>query len=172
MSMCEVLAVLEDAEDQLWTTFEAAIDLAAAENARLTLAKTVEAGRSYMWLSPFAFGGAYVPPPITAEADAERLLTRAAELVPAWLPVTTLMLGHDTQDALRRLIRNGRYGAVVAGPKLFRHCPRFARDLRRTDIRCVATGKPPALEFQRVCARLLSDWQPPEPVAHNANSIT
>lgn len=172
MSMCEVLGVLEDAELQLWATLEAAVDLAAVENARLTLAKTTEAGRSYMWLSPFAFGGAYVPAAVDADAQAERLLAQAAEMVPAWLPVTTLVLGHDSQTALRRLVRAGRYDAVVAGPKLFGHCPRLARDLRRAGIRSVSVGSPRDSALQRALGRLRSDHRQIEPLAGEPNPIS
>ncbi len=137
MSMCDVLAVLEDAESQLWKTLEAAVDLAAMENARLTLAKTAAEGLTSMWLSPFAFGGAYLPPLTDPDIEAERLLAKVAESVPVWLPVTTVTLRRDNQESLRRLIRRSRFGAVVAGPKLFKQYPRFARDLRRAGIRTV-----------------------------------
>lgn len=172
MSMCDVLGVLEDTEEQVWATFAAAVELAEAENARLTLAKTTDEGRSYMWLSPFAFGGAYVPPSIGADADAECLLARAAELVPVWLPVTTLMLGRDNQGALRKLIRDGRFGAVVAGPHLYGHCPRFASDLRRAGIRTVCTGDPSRSRCGRAIARVRSGWRAPEPWPGNPNPIT
>lgn len=148
MSMRDVLGVLENAEDQLWATFEAAVDLAAIENARLTLAKTTEAGRTYMWLSPFAIGGAYVPPASNADNEANRLLTQAAERVPEWLPVTTILLGHDSQAALRRLVRCGRYDAVVAGPKLYENCPRFSCDLRRLSVSTFVTGDPQERGFK------------------------
>jgi hypothetical protein len=134
MNMGDVLAVLEDAEAQLWTTFDAAVDLAAAENARLTLAKTSAEGATYMWLSPFCFGGVHLPPSIEQEVEAERMLTNVVEVVPAWLPVTIVRLGRDNQESLRRLIRGNRFGAVVAGPKLFKQYPRFARDLRRARV--------------------------------------
>jgi hypothetical protein len=151
--MCNVLGVLEE-DDQLWTTFEAAVDLAGAENARLTLAKTTDAGRCYMWLSPFAFGGAYMPPPLDAAIKAKWLLAQAAELVPEWLPVTTLLLGSETQDVLLKLIRAGRYDVLVGGPKLFRHCPRLVRDLERRGIGSVCSGDPQPRALQRVLTRL------------------
>jgi len=140
MNMCDVLAVLEDTETQVWTTFDAAVDLAATENARLTLAKTSAEGATYMWLCPFAFSGVYLPPSIDQEVDGERLLTKVVELVPAWLPVTTVRLGRDNQESLRGLIRRNRFGAVVAGPKVFKQYPRFARDVRRARILTVFAG--------------------------------
>ena len=73
MSMCNVLGVLGDNEDQVRATLEAAIALADAENARLTLVKTCDDGRAYVWITPFAYGGAYVPPPIDTPARVAHL---------------------------------------------------------------------------------------------------
>ena len=134
MSMCDVLAVLEDAETQIWSTFDAAVDLAISENSRLTLAKTTGEAFTAVWLSPFAFGGVYVPPSVDRDVEAERILAKVAEVVPMSLPVTTVKLGRDNQESLRRLIRRSRFEAVVAGPKLFKQYPRFAREVRRARI--------------------------------------
>jgi hypothetical protein len=135
MSMCNVLGVLGDNEDRVRATLEAAIALADAENARLTLVKTCDDGRAYVWITPFACGGAYVPPPIDTPAEAARLLAHVAEFVPETIPVTTLVLGHDTQGSLVRLVRAGNYGAVVADRQLLAHCRRLRRELRREGIR-------------------------------------
>jgi hypothetical protein len=134
MSMCDVLAVLEDAEAQIWSTFDAAVDLAISENSRLTLAKTTLEAFTGVWLSPFAFGGVYVPLSTDPDVEAERILAKVAEFVPVSLPVTTVKLGRDNQESLRRLIRRSRFEAVVAGPKLFKQYRRFARDVRRARI--------------------------------------
>jgi hypothetical protein len=135
MSMCNVLAVLGDSEDQAWATLSAAIALADAENARLTLVKTCDCGRAYVWVTPFAYGGAYVPPPVDSPAEAARLLARVAEFVPGTIPLTTLVLGPDTQRSLVRLLRAGNYGAVVADSQLLTHCRRLRREMRREGIR-------------------------------------
>jgi hypothetical protein len=144
MSMCNVLGVLGDNEDQIRATLEAAIALADAENARLTLVKTCDDGRAYVWITPFAYGGAYVPPPIDTPAEAARLLARVAEFVPETIPVTTLVLGHDTQGSLVKLVRAGNYGAVVADKQLLAHCRRLRRELRREGIREVPVTLRPA----------------------------
>lgn len=136
MSMCNVLAVLGDSEDQMWETFDAAVSLAEAENARLTLAKTCCPGQTYVWMTPFACGGAYVPPPQGPE-EVNRTLARVVARVPADLPVTTLTLGADTQRCLIRLLREGRYGALVAEADLLKHCRRLRRELRRNEIQGV-----------------------------------
>jgi hypothetical protein len=135
MSMCNVLGVLGDSEDQVWATLNAAIDLADAENARLTLVKTCDCGRPYVWITPFAYGGAYVPPPVDSPAEAARLLARVAEFVPGTISLTSLVLGPDTQRALVRLLHAGNYGAVVADKQLLTHCRRLRRELRREGIR-------------------------------------
>jgi len=135
MSMCNVLGVLGDSEDQARATLNAAIALADAENARLTLVKTCDCGRAYVWITPFAYGGAYVPPPVDSPAEAARLLARVAEFVPGTISLTTLVLGPDTQRALVRLLHAGNYGAVVADKQLLSHCRRLRRELLREGIR-------------------------------------
>ena len=133
MSLRNVLGVLED-DDQLCTTLEAAVELADIENARLTLAKTTDAGQGYIWFSPFAYGGLYMPPPLDAAVEAERLLAKAVELVPDSLPVSTVLLSSETQVVLLKLIRGGCYDMLVTGPKLLARCPQLARDLELRGI--------------------------------------
>jgi len=135
MSMCNVLGVLGDSEDQTWATLNAAIALAEEENARLTLVKTCDCARAYVWVTPFAYGGAYVPPPLDSPAEAARLLARVAEFVPETISLTTLVLGPDTQRSLVRLLHAGNYGAVVAERQLLTHCRRLRRELRHEGIR-------------------------------------
>lgn len=137
MSMCNVIGVLGDNEDQMWETFNAAVALAESEHARLTLAKTCDDGRAYVWVTPFAFGGVYVPPPLDSPADASRALARVVESVPDCIPVTTLVLGTDTQRSLVQLLHGGQYGALVADADLIKHARKLRRELRRNEIRCV-----------------------------------
>ena len=112
MSMCNVIGVLGDDEDEVWDTFRTAVDLADVERSRLTLAKTCDDGRSYVWVTPFGFGGAYVPPPLDSPYEAERRLARIAESVPDSIPVTTHVLGPNTQESLVKLLRSGHYNAT------------------------------------------------------------
>lgn len=133
MSMCNVIGVLGDREETMWETFRTAVALAEAEHARLTLVKTCESGRTYVWIAPFAVGGAYVPPPLDSPADACKLLAHVAEAVPDGISVTTLVLGPDTQNALLKLLRERPYGAVVADVDLLKHCRRLRRQLRRDE---------------------------------------
>lgn len=132
-----MLAVLGDGEDAMWKTLRTAVRLADAERARLTLVKTCPAGRAYVWCAPFAVGGAYLPPPVASPHEAERILARVAQLVPASTPVTMLVLGIDTQASLRKLLRSGDYGAVVAEPGLLSHCWRLRRQLRRDQVETI-----------------------------------
>ncbi len=78
----------------------AAISLAEREHARLTLAKTCASARTYVWVTPFAVGGGYVPPALASPDEASRILSAAVERVPESIPVTTLVLGPDTKRAL------------------------------------------------------------------------
>jgi hypothetical protein len=141
MSMCNVIGVLGDDEDEIWETFRAAVDLADAERSRLTLTKTCDDGRSYVWVTPFGFGGAYIPPAIDTPEAAERTLARIAEAVPNAIPVTTQVLGANTQDALVKLLRCGHYNAIVANHSLLAHCRRLRRELKRLDIQTFSVGK-------------------------------
>jgi hypothetical protein len=137
MSMCNVLGVLGDNEDQMWETFNATIALAEAECSRLTLAKTCDDGRAYVWVTPFALGGVFVPPAIESPAEASRVLARVVEFVPACIPVTTLVLAADTQSALVKLVRNGHFNALVADDDLLSHCRKLRRELDRQGIKGV-----------------------------------
>ena len=44
--------------------------------ARLTLVKTCAAGRAYVWVAPFAVGGAYLPPELDSPEEAGRILAQ------------------------------------------------------------------------------------------------
>lgn len=136
--VCHVLAVLGDGEASMWRTYGAAVELAEAAHARLTLAKTCEDGRAYVWAAPFAVGGAYLPPPYESPEEAAQLLAQVATHVPATIPVTTVVLGADTQSSLLELLGSGRYGALVLDADLLAHCRRLRRQLRREPLRTLA----------------------------------
>ncbi len=151
MSMCNVVGVLGDHEGQMWETFSLAVDLAEREHARLTLVKTCEDPRAYVWVTPFALGGAYVPPTIECPDQAAKILAGAAALVPNSMPVTTVVLGGDTQKSLLKLLREGHYGALVASEDLIRHCRRLRRQLHDDQIRTVSVTRP--------AGELGADWK-------------
>lgn len=132
-----VLAILGDDEDSMLGVCRTAVTLAEAEHARLTLVKTCDGGRAYVWVAPFAAGGAYVPPVLDSPEEAARVLARVADGVPNCLPVTMLVLGSDTQGSLLKLLRSGDYGAVVADAAVLSHCRRVRRQLGRHQVRTI-----------------------------------
>lgn len=134
----DVLGVLEDGEARLWSCLESSVELAERERTRLTLAKTTDPGRLVRWLGPFAIGTLYIPG--QADVEAGHALARAAEFVPQDVPLTTVLLTDDTQRELVRLLRTGRYGALVAGDHLFSHCRKLNRELGRLGIQAVAVS--------------------------------
>ena len=144
--ICNVLAVLGDGEESIRATFRAAVELADAGNARLTLVKTCEPGRAYVWIAPFAVGAAYMPPELESPDEAARLLSRVAEEVPESIPVTTLVLTADTQASLLKLLRERHFGAIVADADLFSSWWRLRRQLRREHLETVlVNGAPDAV---------------------------
>lgn len=160
MSMCNVLGVLGDNEDRMWKACEIAVELADAENARLTLVKTCDDGRAYVWITPFAFGGVYTPSALESPAAAAKQLARVADTVPATIPVTTFVLGPETQAALVKLIRSGNFGAVVADADLLAHCRRLKHQLRRDAIRVVSVTLSPAEQDTDGTADPMSSGEP------------
>ena len=132
--ICNVLAVLSDGEESMQATFRAAVELAQNANARLTLVKTCERGRSYVWVAPFAVGSAYMPPDVGSPEEAAQALSRLAEEVPDSISVTTLVLTEDTQAALLGLLAKGHFGAVVTERGLLSGCRRVRRLLRNEQV--------------------------------------
>ncbi|HZE05262.1 MAG TPA: hypothetical protein VE127_08570, partial [Solirubrobacteraceae bacterium] len=61
MCVKHVLAVLEDGESRLWSALDRAIELADAEHARLTLAKTTDPGWLMRWFAPAGLHAMCVP---------------------------------------------------------------------------------------------------------------
>jgi hypothetical protein len=135
-----VLAVLGDGEDSMQATCRAAIDLAESTNARLTLVRTCEPGRSYVWVAPFAVGAAYLPPEVESPDEAARQLARIVEQVPNWIPVTTLVLTSDTQACLLKLLRERHFGAIVADAGLLSRWRRLRREVLREQLQTVLVG--------------------------------
>ena len=132
--VCNVLAVLGDGEESTRATFRAAVELAESTNARLTLVRTCEPGRSYVWIAPFAVGAAYLPPEVESPDEAARKLARIVEQVPDSIPVTTLVLASDSQNCVLKLLRERHFGAVVADADLLKGWRRLRRELRREQL--------------------------------------
>ena len=141
MCLKHVLAVLEDDESRLWSALDRAIELADAEHARLTLAKTTDPGWLMRWFAPAGLHAMCVPAEeLDTRVAASHKLARAAEFVPAWIPVTTLLLGQSTAHALAEMVQRGCYDAVVTPEGLLRHSRRLRTELRRLGIETVVAG--------------------------------
>jgi hypothetical protein len=132
-----VLAVLGDGEESMQATCRAAIELAESSNARLTLVRTCEPGRAYVWVAPFAAGGAYLPPEVESPEEAARQLASFVELVPSSIPVTTLVVSSDPQKCLLKLLRERHFGAVVVDASLLSRWRRLRRQLRLEQLQMV-----------------------------------
>lgn len=148
MSFHHVLGVLDDDPDEIRMVLGDAVRLAEADRARLTLAKTTDPGRVVRWLRPCAALSVLVPMAemLSAEADMKAIaghrLARAAEFVPASIPITTILLGPRTGSALRVLVKGGSYDLVVAGAALLARNRRLSRDLRRLGVCAPALSRP------------------------------
>ncbi|HET9094588.1 MAG TPA: universal stress protein [Solirubrobacteraceae bacterium] len=129
--LCHVLALLGDGEAEGRATLRAAAALAERSNARLTLAKTCEAGRAYVWIAPFAVGAAYLPPELDSPEQAAQVLTRLAAEVPPGVPLTTVVLTRDPQRAVLKLLGERHYGAIVVEAADLARWRRLRRQLRR-----------------------------------------
>jgi hypothetical protein len=132
-----VLAVLSDGEESMRATLRAAVELAESANARLTLVKTCEQGRAYVWVAPFAVGAVYLPPELESPDQACQVLSRLVAEVPNAIPVTMLVLPSDSQTSLLKLLRERHFGAVVADRDQIAHWGRVRRQLRREQLEVV-----------------------------------
>lgn len=118
-------------------TCRAAIDLAESTNARLTLVRTCEPGRAYVWIAPFAVGAAYLPPEVESPEAAARQLARLVDQIPSSIPVTTLMLTSDTQACLLKLLHERHFGAIVADADLLSRWRRLRHEVEREGLQTV-----------------------------------
>jgi hypothetical protein len=139
------MTILGGDEGSTRATLSTAIGLATETNARLTLVKTCEPPRCYVWAAPFAAGGAYVPAESESPQEAARALCRLADEVPNAIPVTMLVLPPDAQAGVLRLLRERRFGLVVASQTQLAHWRRVRQELRRAEIQIVLVGATPAV---------------------------
>jgi nucleotide-binding universal stress UspA family protein len=145
MTARHVLGILEDDEQRLWAAFDCAVALADAERARLTLAKTTDPGWMIRWCAPAALQSMCVS---ASELDlrvaASHALARAAEMVPACIPLTTVVLGRDTSGSILDLVRRRPCDAVVATDALLRRRRRLRRDLGHLGVCMILAARPSA----------------------------
>ncbi|HWF34077.1 MAG TPA: universal stress protein [Solirubrobacteraceae bacterium] len=91
-----------------------AIDLAESENSRLTLMTAVKELPATTYLTAAGVAGALIE---ETRSEAEAILRRARDRVPADLPVTTLLTQDSIRLALVRQIKEGRHDLVVMGSR-------------------------------------------------------
>jgi nucleotide-binding universal stress UspA family protein len=132
---CRLVALLDLDEQAMWSVVDRAIELAEAKRAPLTLAATTGQARVAGWLVPLRLLSRVTP---VADADlrlrAANQLARAAEFVPASIPLTTLRLAGDGPGAVRELAQSGSYDLLVIGHQLIARSRRTRRELRRTGL--------------------------------------
>jgi hypothetical protein len=152
-SFRHLLVVIGDEQDEMWALLDRAVELADAEHARLTLAKTCGPGRVAMCLCSFA--ALACAPPVRAEQlqlEASRRLAQAAEFVPAAIPLCTLVLGTDTPRSLRRLVQTGSYDLIVASQCELRRDHGLRRAIRKLGIAALMVTTEPVAQ-SRLLAR-------------------
>lgn len=152
--VCNVLAVLSDGEESMRATLDAAVELADLTRSRLTLAKTCDRGRSYVWVAPFAVGAAYLPPENDSPQDACRVLSRMADRVPDSIPVTLHVLAEDPQTTVLKLLQERHFGAVVVDKDQLFQWRRVRRRLRRESLRTILVS--PAMSRGSILAQFSS----------------
>jgi len=142
MSIQHVLGVLEDDDRRLWAAFGRALELAEAEHARLTLAKTTDPGRLMRWFAPAALQSASLAiEDFEGWRAADYALARVLEFVPAEIPVTTVLLGHNTAGSLLALVRRSSFDCLVMSDRLGQ-CRRLRRALLTLEVKTVLTSHP------------------------------
>ncbi len=143
-SFRHVLALLNHDEPALWAVLERAVELAEAQRARLTLAKTTDPGRIVKWFGPMTIlARAPCQPQPDLQQFAQNRLARACEFVPASVSLTTVLLGPDTACALRRLADHDSYDLLVMDSRLAAHNHKLRREIKRLGM-CTLTVLPQA----------------------------
>ncbi|HUB73264.1 MAG TPA: hypothetical protein VL979_04410 [Solirubrobacteraceae bacterium] len=136
-----VLAILDGEPEDYRRLLAGAVELAQVQHARLTLAKTSDAG----WLAQCVcvFPIVCVAPRAELEEHARDVLARSAELIPQSISLATLLLGEDACLSLRRLLSGGEYDLVVMREAFLRRRGRLRRVLRRAGVSTLAVAVGP-----------------------------
>ncbi len=140
-NLLSILALLDHDEQGIWSVLDRAVELAQAERARLTLAKTTDPGTLVKWFAPLAVLSRAAPvtePDMQAFAFGQ--LARAAEFVPADVCVETVLLGADTIASLRRLTSARAYDIVVCADRLLGRSRALRRELARLGLSTLAVA--------------------------------
>jgi hypothetical protein len=126
-----LVALLGGTEREMWSVVDRAVELAHAKHGSLTLAAGPEREPLRTWLT-----GARSR---RRAAGEQRLrpddrLARAAEFVPAAIPLATRRLEAGGAGAVRELTRDGAYDLLVIGHTPVAHSRRLRRQLRQTRV--------------------------------------
>jgi hypothetical protein len=136
----QVLALLGDDEPEMWSALERAIELAEAERARLTIAKTTDPGWIVKWFAPLAALWRCGVMVTLETAYHQRALDRASAHVPASIPLTRVLLGQDTARAVRGLTERTCIDLLIAPESLLAHDRGLRREIRRLGLRTLSVG--------------------------------
>jgi hypothetical protein len=148
-SFRQILAVLGHDDRSISAVLDRAIELADAERARLTLAKTTDPGRLIRWFAPAAISRAGYVAEFDPQVFARDLLARASEFVPASIPLTTVLLGIDTPCALRLLTAKHLYDLLVIDSALPGRSRKLRREIQRSRM-CALMVSPDSISGARV----------------------
>jgi nucleotide-binding universal stress UspA family protein len=111
------ILVAFDGSPGAWAALDRAIEIAAGQRARLTIAAVVAEPRVYAGFGPLAVP--YSPDMLRRDAEREMLrqLAMARDEVPADVSLTTQLLVGRPAKALAELVATGDYDLVVTGPR-------------------------------------------------------
>jgi hypothetical protein len=115
---CRDILVVIDGFSRSWDAVEDAGRLAEATNARVTLLAVHS--RTFRWLASFAaVPPMSLPKPAGFDPDQELgvVLARAVDLVPAKVPITTIISTGSARAAVRRARHSSVHGTIIDGTR-------------------------------------------------------
>jgi nucleotide-binding universal stress UspA family protein len=151
-SFRHVLALLDDS-DESSAVLERAVELADAENARLTLAKFAPSETLVVCVAMAPLACAVPVAEEVLQAEACRRLADAAELVPASIPLTTVLLRPDAVASLRETVERGGHDLLVATRRTLDRSRKLRRAIRDLGISTLTVSAEPEAR-ERLLARL------------------
>ena len=165
MSFCHVLALLHDGEHDACEVLDRAVQVADADHARLTLAKTSDPGRLVRWCGPLAALGRCAPVlPPDPRSVASRTLAQLADRAPRSIPLCLLVLAPDTAGSMRKLLAQTRYDLVVVSGRALGRDLRLKRLLRRDEVCVLALTADPSEPGEPRSAPVEPRLAPAEPL--------
>jgi hypothetical protein len=151
--------MLDDQPEGVWAVLERAVELAEGEHARLTLAKTCGPGRVASCMC--SFGALACTPPVSygdLQAEAAGRLARAAEMVPASISLTTVVLGRDTAGSLRSLVGAGCHDLLVVRAGFLARRRGLRRAITKLEIATLTVAPAPVAPSRLPARQPLRPW--------------